>query len=93
MKIVERQEHEKGKGEELGQWLSGCIGAMATTLPSFLVMPFWFLFIRDYRVVDDSGNDDDSACFFICFVSGGLVWLFVCLIFAIQSAVSHLLAR
>lgn len=74
VRIVEREWHEKGKGYELGQYLAGCIGAVATTLPSLIVTPLWAVFVANYRVVDGNGEDDDVACGAICFLAGLTVW-------------------
>lgn len=81
MRVIARSEHDKTRGAQLDQWLAGCIGAAATTLPSFAVMPVWFAFIHNYAVVDDNGNEDSVACGLICFSAGMLVWLAVALIY------------
>ncbi|MNU26959.1 hypothetical protein D3C71_153430 [compost metagenome] len=74
MRVIARSEHDKKRGAQLDQWLAGCIGAAATTLPSFAVMPVWFAFIHNYAVVDDNGKEDSVACGMICFIAGMLVW-------------------
>lgn len=79
MIIVKREEYERNKGEELGQFLAGACGAMVTTLPSFIVMPLWAFFVAQYKVVDAEGKDNDAACFFVCLLAGALVWLLLAL--------------
>lgn len=80
MRVVARSEYDKKRGAGLEQWLAGCIGAAATTLPCFLVMPVWVAFIRNYAVVDGNGKEDSVACGFICFSAGMFLWLAVAFI-------------
>lgn len=80
MKIVERTAEERGRGEELGQLLAGGVGAMFTTLPAFIVLPMWLLFIRNNKILKDNGEEDDFVCGLICFVAGIIIWAFGILI-------------
>lgn len=80
MRVIARTEYDKKRGAQLDQWLAGCIGAAATTLPSFAVMPVWLAFIDNYAVVDNNGEEDSVACGLICFSAGMLVWLAAALI-------------
>jgi hypothetical protein len=81
MRIVERV--KINNGDAVTQWLAGCIGAMITTLPCFIVMPIWLIFIHNYRIVDRDGHDDDVACGMICFVAGVICWLLAILIWQV----------
>lgn len=80
MRVVKRTQREKEKGAQLGQFLAGVVGSMVTTLPSFLVMPFWFAFSHEYRITNNLGEDNDFACGLICFGLGVLTWATVLLL-------------
>lgn len=75
MKIVHRTPRDRRNGSEVGQLISGICGAFITTLPSFIIIPAWAIFINRYRIVDESGNDDDFSCGFICFMAGTFIWV------------------
>lgn len=83
MQIRKRRLDEKGKGEELGQWLMGAAGAMLTTLPAFFIFPLWLSFVMNYVVTDDNGREDDLSCFLICFLAGVLMWVMLIVAFSI----------
>ena len=81
MKIVE---WDRWNSDDLAlQWLAGAIGAMATTLPVFVLMPFWFAFTLGYRVERDNGEPAHLECGILMFCAGILVWLAV---FGIRAA-------
>ncbi len=75
MRIVPRTEYDKRRGEQAGQWLAGCMGAVFTTLPSIAVLPLWFAFIYNFQIVDEHGREDNFACGLICFVAGLIGWV------------------
>lgn len=81
MRIIERTEYERKTGQMLSQWMAGAVGAIMTTLPAFLVLPIWFVFIDRYKIVDHDGKEDYGACGAICFVSGLLVWILAFILF------------
>ena len=78
--IVERQPHEKGKGDELCQFLAGASGSMLTTLPAFIIIFVWWGFVTHYKIVDAEGKEDDFLCGVICFFAGMLIWVLAILI-------------
>jgi hypothetical protein len=71
MRVVKRDD----KGDLVGQLLAGFCGAILTTLPSFIVMPLWAMFVSRYRMVDERGEDHNSACVLMCALAGAAVWV------------------
>ena len=80
MRIREKTDKDSAS-EGMDQWLIGAIGALVTTLPSFLILPAWFLFTENYRITKDSSEEiDTTACFLINLCAGAVIWALVILL-------------
>lgn len=69
-RIVRRQEYEKGDGFECH--MAGLLGAIMTTLPSFIVIPLWAIFNYQFKILID-GKESPLFCGTLCFVLGLIV--------------------
>lgn len=70
-------------GRQVEQWLCGLVGAICTTLPSFILMPMWFLFTNKTKVQKRDGKVDCAVCFAINFIGGVAIWTIAIIIFSL----------
>lgn len=68
-------DHDVLYGNQLDQWLCGLLGALVTTLPSFILMPIWFSFTNHTKIQKENGKVDCETCFIINFAGGILIWV------------------
>lgn len=82
MPITKRSDWDKERGYALSQYMAGAIGSMLTTLPCFIIIPIWAIFIHNYQILDKDGKEDNFACGAICFYAGIKLWMIAGVIYA-----------